>query len=91
MNKLDLNRDGEVSGDELLNALRTFDTRTHASASVEGIVRKLAEGAAKFPSMKDYARHLIRQFDRDNDGIITFTELCDGLLKLKIIVTQQDK
>lgn len=60
MTRLDLNRDGEVSGDELLNVLRAFDTKAHASASIEGIVKKLAEGASKFPSMKDYARHLIK-------------------------------
>jgi Ca2+-binding EF-hand superfamily protein len=41
--------------------------------------------------MRDYARHLIKLFDRDNDGIITFNELCDGLLKLKITVSQPDK
>ena len=41
--------------------------------------------------MKDYCKHLIRKFDRDNDGIITFNELCDGLQKLNIMVTIQDK
>ena len=41
--------------------------------------------------MKEYAKHLIRKFDRDNDGIITFQELCDGLLKLNIVISSQDK
>jgi len=41
--------------------------------------------------MKDYAKNLIRKFDRDNDGIITFQELCDGLSKLNISVSNSDK
>jgi Ca2+-binding EF-hand superfamily protein len=41
--------------------------------------------------MKDYCKHLIRKFDRDNDGIITFNELCDGLQKINISVSAADK
>ena len=41
--------------------------------------------------MREYAANLIRKFDRDSDGIITFQELCDGLGKLNIFVTQHDK
>ena len=90
MNKLDLNRDGEVSADELLSVLKQYDTKK-TNTSADKVIKKLAEGSSKFPSMRDYARALIKQFDRDSDGIITFTELCDGLLKLKIVVTQQEK
>jgi Ca2+-binding EF-hand superfamily protein len=41
--------------------------------------------------MRDYAKNLIRKFDRDSDGIITFQELCDGLVKMGISATQSDK
>ncbi len=92
MQRLDLNRDGEVSGEELLNVLRKYDSKAaKANPAIDGILKKMAEGSSKFPSMRDYARHLIKLFDRDNDGIITFNELCDGLLKLKITVSQPDK
>ena len=59
MNKLDLNRDGEVSGDELLTVLRQYDTKK-SNPGVDKVIRKLAEGSSKFPSMRDYARHLIK-------------------------------
>jgi|LauGreDrversion4_2_1035121.scaffolds.fasta_scaffold17702_6 calcium-binding protein CML len=91
MNRLDLNRDGEVSGEELLNVLKRYDTRQISNPAVDKIVQKLVEGGSRFPSMRDYARHLIKTFDRDSDGIITFNELCDGLLKMKIVVTQNEK
>jgi len=32
----------------------------------------LISDGTSFPSMKEYARHLIRKFDKDSDGIITF-------------------
>jgi Ca2+-binding EF-hand superfamily protein len=41
--------------------------------------------------MKDYAKSLIRKFDRDNDGIITFQELCDGLSKMNLNVSISEK
>jgi Ca2+-binding EF-hand superfamily protein len=34
--------------------------------------------------MKDYARALIKRFDTDNDGVITFQELCEGLKQFDI-------
>ena len=75
MKRLDLNRDGEVSADEILTVLGG----SAQSSSIEKVILKLQDGGRSFSSMKDYCKHLIKKFDRDNDGIITFTELCDGL------------
>jgi Ca2+-binding EF-hand superfamily protein len=52
---------------------------------------KLAAQGNSFPTMKDYAKSLIRKFDRDSDGIITFQELCDGLSKMNLNVSMQEK
>ena len=41
--------------------------------------------------MKDYAKSLIRKFDRDSDGIITFQELCDGLVKMNFNISISEK
>lgn len=82
MSKLDLNRDGEVSADEILTVLSSSGHGGPVgslNSSVDKVIDKLAAGGKGFASMKDYAKSLIRKFDRDNDGIITFQELCDGL------------
>ena len=87
MKRLDLNRDGEVSADEILTVLGG----SAQSSSIEKVIQKLQDAGKSFSSMKDYCKHLIKKFDRDNDGIITFTELCDGLQMLNIMVAGTDK
>jgi len=90
MNKLDINRDGEVSADEILRALNTGASYAKGS-SVTQILKTLIQGADSFPSLKDYARSLIRRFDFDSDGIITFNELCEGLSSMNLNVPLSDK
>jgi Ca2+-binding EF-hand superfamily protein len=80
MNKLDLNSDGEVSADEILRVLGGVAS----SGNAEQIIHKLSAGAKGFASIRDFAKHLIKKFDRDSDGIISFNELCDGLSKMGI-------
>jgi Ca2+-binding EF-hand superfamily protein len=41
--------------------------------------------------MKDYAKTLIRKFDKDSDGIISFQELCDGIRNMNILLTQPER
>jgi Ca2+-binding EF-hand superfamily protein len=91
MNKLDLNRDGEVSAEEIFKVLSQGSSGSFKSSGVDQAIKKLAEGSSRFPSMYDYSRYLIKQFDHDNDGIITFAELCNGLNKLKIPLMPSDK
>jgi len=88
MQKLDLNRDGEVSAQEILTVLQGAGAST---TPIEAILAKLSQSAKAFPSVREYAKHLIRKFDVDNDGIITFQELCDGLGKLSFFVSPTDK
>jgi Ca2+-binding EF-hand superfamily protein len=91
MAKLDLNRDGEVSGDEILKVLSSVGGVLSSSSSVDAIINKLTANAKGFASMRDYAKNLIKRFDRDNDGIITFNELTEGLSKMGINANSQDK
>jgi Ca2+-binding EF-hand superfamily protein len=75
MFKLDLNRDGEVSANEILSVLTSTGLGGavgNLNSSIDKLIYRLAAGAKSFSSMKDYVKSLIKKFDRDNDGIITF-------------------
>ncbi len=75
MQKIDLDRDGEISGEELLTAINSVGSNFSANQlknSVDWVIKRLVGESNSFPSIKEYSRHLIRKFDRDNDGIITF-------------------
>jgi Ca2+-binding EF-hand superfamily protein len=41
--------------------------------------------------MRSYAKKLIRKFDRNNDGIISFDELCQGLKTMNIYLTADER
>jgi Ca2+-binding EF-hand superfamily protein len=75
MEKLDLNRDGEISAEELLKILKNTDSRLNnyqLSTSVDNVIKRLLEGSEKFSNLRDYARNLIKKFDNNSDGIISF-------------------
>lgn len=41
--------------------------------------------------MKDYSKKLIKKFDRNSDGIISFKELVDGLKTMNIYLSQRER
>jgi Ca2+-binding EF-hand superfamily protein len=41
--------------------------------------------------MKEYVNVLMKKFDNDGDGMITFDELCNGLKKLNMNLTLKQR
>ena len=79
MKRFDVNRDGEISAEELLTVLSKADskfTSAQLDSSTEQTLRKIAHGADKFGSLKDYVNELFTRFDKNRDGYISFEELC---------------
>ena len=54
---------------------------------VDQALKKIASGAEDFSDLKGYAKALVKKFDRDQDGVIQFKELCDGLKTMNIFLT----
>ena len=70
-----LKRAGSFGGSDGFNA---------GVSPVDEALKKIAKAGEDFVSMKDYARALIKRFDNNSDGVITFQELCDGLRQFDI-------
>jgi Ca2+-binding EF-hand superfamily protein len=62
MKKLDMNRDGEISENELYKALSTVDVAINRDA-VDSALRKIASGSNDYANMKVYSKALIKRFD----------------------------
>lgn len=90
MRSLDLDKNGELSGDELYSVLSKVDIRLSKGQlkdQVEHALRKIAAGAEDFSSMKEYVKVMMNKFDANYDGYISFEELVDGLRSMKINLT----
>jgi len=48
-------------------------------ASVETIVDKIKKGQLKFPSLQEYAVHLMKVLDKNNDSFVDLNEFISGL------------
>ena len=60
-------------------------------ASVESIVEKIKKGAFKFPSLQEYAVHLLKVLDANNNGFIELNEFVQGLASLNIFLSRHEE
>ena len=94
MKRLDINKDGTISEDEIYKVLVSSaePMKEHQLPHIiDQTLKKIASAAEDFNNMKGYAQQLIRRFDRDSDGIVSFRELCDGLKGMQIFLSQKEK
>jgi Ca2+-binding EF-hand superfamily protein len=86
MDKLDFNKDGEITLEELSRVLQSSEagslSKYVSSLTADQVLSKLKTNGQNFNSMREYAKFLIRKFDDNNDGIISFRELSEGLKSL---------
>ena len=58
---------------------------------VGNTLKKIASGADESNNMRDYAKKLIRKFDKNSDGLISIGELTSGLKTMNIYLTQEER
>ncbi len=69
MERLDIDRDGTITENEILRVLQKGGESN--SPIVEQTLTKIASGASKYPSMSAYVADLVRKFDRNSDGYLS--------------------
>lgn len=62
-----------------------------AKESAEVALKKIASGAEDFPNLREYIKFLMRKFDSNDDGCISFEELANGVKTLHINLTRREK
>ena len=60
------------------------------SSRIELVVDKIKKGAHAFPSLQDYAIHLIKTLDKNGDQMISFNEFSDGMKALNIFLSDHE-
>ncbi len=94
MKKLDTNQDGSITDVELFNALRTISLdhlKSMAKEVADIALKKIASGAEDYPNLREYVRYLVKRFDGNSDGIISFDELTSGLKTMHVNLTLKEK
>jgi calcium-binding protein CML len=94
MNRIDTNKDGYITDQEIYKVLSSIDVsqiKQVVKEEADSALKKIASGAADYPSMNDYVKTLMKKFDADSDGVITFNELCDGIKQLNIFLRLKER
>ena len=58
---------------------------------IDEALKRLVAAGEYYPSMREYARVLIKKWDTNNDGIISFQEVCDGFKQMDIQLQLKDR
>lgn len=48
-------------------------------ANIERVLRKIKKPMSAYKNLQEYVIALIKQLDKNGDGVISFKEFCDGL------------
>jgi Ca2+-binding EF-hand superfamily protein len=95
MDRLDIDRDGRITEKEMYRVLQNADSPHRRIGGLDNIVsntlKKIASGADDSNNMRDYAKKLIRKFDKNSDGLISIAELTQGLKTMNIYLTQEER
>lgn len=80
-----------TKADEYTEKYMEDNSHVFPEASADVIIDKVKKGAAKFPSMQEYAIHLMKTLDKDNAGFVDIADFSAGLKTLNIFCSKQEE
>jgi Ca2+-binding EF-hand superfamily protein len=80
-----------IKADEYTDKYMEDNDDTFPEASVQNILGKIKKGAAAYNSLQAYVIALMKELDKNGDGVISFKEFSDGLKKMSIFVTSHEE
>lgn len=80
-----------VKCDEYTEKYMEDNAAVFPEASIEALVDKIKRGSVKFPNLQEYAVHLMKVLDKNNDGFVDLNEFSAGLKNMNIFVSKQEE
>ena len=80
-----------VKADEYTEKYMEDNAQTFPAASVDSIVEKIKKGGAKFGNLQEYAIHLMKTLDKNNDGFVDLNEFVTGLASMNIFCSKHEE
>ena len=77
--------------DEYTEKYMEDNSHSFPEASLEKIVDKVKKGAKNFENMQDYAVHLMKLLDPNNDGFVDAEEFTEALKQLDIFCSKHEQ
>lgn len=79
-----------VKADEYTERYMEDNAHIFNQASIESIIDKIKKGSKGHDSLQDYAIHLMKTLDKNNDGFVDVDDFCSGLNALNVFVTKHE-
>jgi Ca2+-binding EF-hand superfamily protein len=80
-----------VRADEYTEKYMEDNAEVFPAASIESIVDKIKKGASKHPNMQEYAIHLMKVLDKNNDGFVDIDEFSGALKTLNLFLSKHEE
>ena len=80
-----------AKADEYTEKYMEDNTGIFPEASLESILNKMKMQGGSFPNLQDYAVHLMKCLDQNNDGFVDLAEFSNGLKALNIFCSKHEE
>lgn len=95
---VDVDRDGEITQEELYNAVLTKESFFKKNpkigqqkVNVDHVLNIIKKGVEKYSSLDEYVKALMERFDINGDGSISIDELSEGLKSINVTISAKEK
>jgi len=80
-----------VKADEYTEKYMEDNSGIFPEASLDAILSKMKQKGKDFPNLQDYAVHLMKVLDKNNDGFVDLQEFSAGLKGLNIFCSKHEE
>lgn len=80
-----------VKADEYTEKYMEDNSAVFPQASIEALIDKMRKAASGFANLQEYAIHLMKVLDKNNDGFVDINEFSSALQGLNIFLTKHEE